>query len=362
MSHRFRFTMTLLALIVVANTVLSGMLLQRLSVQCPGEVPTGAFRAAILGTAAASLVLIVWITRLVLRPIGRIVATQRQLLGGDLSARVGIRASDEVGQLCQAIDAVAGALAEREERLERVTREQVGRSEQLAAIGRLAAGVAHEINNPLTGVLTFAHLLLEKANLTAQDREDLNLIIRETTRAAGIVRSLLDFARERPVAKVPLDVNEVVRHTVRLLAHREAFQQMIIMDDLSEGLPKVQADANQIQQVLLNLALNACEAMPNGGVLTLITTARDDKVQIKVVDTGCGIRPEHINRIFDPFFSTKPVGKGTGLGLSVSYGIVAQHGGTLEVESEEGAGSTFTITLPAMESEPAPPPAALSQG
>jgi PAS domain S-box-containing protein len=219
-------------------------------------------------------------------------------------------------------------------------------AEKLAAIGRLAAGVAHEINNPLTGVLTFSHLLREKENLDDQDRHDLDLIIRETTRAGQIVRDLLDFARERPAAKQPLDVNDVVRQTIRLLGNQKAFQQIYVEADLAEGLPWIHGDLNQLQQVLLNLSLNACEAMPGGGRLTIRTSRQNAKVLVKVIDTGCGIKKEHLDQIFEPFFSTKPVGKGTGLGLSISYGIVQQHGGTLEVESQVGEGTTFTVVLP----------------
>ncbi len=219
-------------------------------------------------------------------------------------------------------------------------------AEKMTAIGRLAAGVAHEINNPLTGVLTFAHLLREKENMDQQDKQDLDLVINETTRAAEIVRGLLDFAREGPAAKEPLDLNDVIRQTIRLLGNQNAFQQIMVVEDLAENLPKVDGDMNQLQQVLLNLSLNACEAMPDGGTLLISTSAEDAKVLVKVTDTGCGISSEQLDQIFEPFFSTKPVGKGTGLGLSVSYGIVQQHGGALEVESEEGNGTTFTVVLP----------------
>lgn len=222
-------------------------------------------------------------------------------------------------------------------------------AEKLAAIGRLAAGVAHEINNPLTGVLTFSHLLREKENLDEQDRQDLDLIIRETTRVGRIVRGLLDFARETPTANEPLDVNDVVRQTIRLLGNQQAFQQIAIVEDLAEGLPQIRGDMNQLQQVLLNLSLNACEAMPDGGRLTISTSVQDGNVLMKVADTGCGIKREHLEQVFEPFFSTKPVGQGTGLGLSVSYGIVQQHGGGVEVESEEGKGTMFTIELPSAE-------------
>jgi two-component system NtrC family sensor kinase len=308
---------------------------------------TGWFLAIVLVATLASLVLLLLVTKLVLHPIGRIAAMSQKVIEGDLSARVGIRPPGEMGLLCQTIDSMADAIALREEQLKQATRQQIGQSEKLAAIGRLAAGVAHEINNPLTGVLTFAHLLRQKENMTGQDKQDLDLIVHETARAAEIVRGLLDFARERPVVKELLDLNEVTRQTLRLIRSQKPVKQVAIVEDLAADLPRVDADKNQLQQVLVNLSLNACEAMPNGGTLSISTLAQDGKVLVKLTDTGCGIKKEHLGRIFDPFFSTKPVGKGTGLGLSVSYGIIQQHGGAIEVESEEGKGSTFTVVLPA---------------
>jgi two-component system NtrC family sensor kinase len=281
-----------------------------------------------------------------------------RMIAGDLSARVSIRPPGEMGVLCQAIDQMADAVAQREEQLKLATRQQIGRSEKLASIGRLAAGVAHEINNPLTGVLTFAHLMHDKANMDDQDRQDLELIIHETTRAADIVRGLLDFARERAAIKEPLEINEVIRRTVKLIRNQKLFERIVIQENLADGLPDVDGDMNQLQQVFLNLSLNACEAMPGGGTLTITSTAADGKVLVKLADTGCGIKKEHFDRIFEPFFSTKPVGKGTGLGLSVSYGIIQQHGGALELESEDGQGTTFTIILPAVGSRQPSPAAA----
>jgi two-component system NtrC family sensor kinase len=314
---------------------------------------TGVFLATVFGATLVSLGLTFAVTRFVLQPISSIVAMQDRIVAGDLTARVGIRPSGEMGRLCEAIDKMADAVAEREEKLQDATRRQIGRSAQLASVGRLAAGVAHEINNPLTTVLALTSLLRNKKEIDEQDREDLDLVIRETRRAAEIVRGLLDFARESPSVKAPLNINELIRQTVRLLGNREAFQHIRIVGDFAENLPLIEGDGNKLQQVLLNLSLNACEAMPNGGTLQLSTSVNDEKVCIRVADTGCGIRREHLDKLFEPFFTTKAVGKGVGLGLSVSYGIIQQHGGTLEVQSEEGKGTTFTILLPVESGPPA---------
>jgi two-component system NtrC family sensor kinase len=256
-----------------------------------------------------------------------------------------------MGHLCRAINAMADAVSLREAQLKLATRKHIGRAEKLASVGRLSAGIAHEINNPLTGVLTFAHLLREKENMTEEDKADLDVIISETKRVSEVVGGLLDFARERPSKKELLDVSQIVGRTMRLVRSQRQIEQVMVKEDLAENLPAVTGDANQLEQVLLNLSLNALEAMPNGGRLSIQTLAEGDKVIIKVVDTGCGIKQEHLDEVFEPFFSTKPVGTGTGLGLSVSYGIIEQHGGTLEAESQEGQGTTMTITLPAAESE-----------
>lgn len=306
-------------------------------------------------TTLASLILLFFVTRHILWPIDRIVEMTGKVVDGDLSARVSIRPPGEMGRLSAAIDSMAEAVAEREERLKQTTREQIGQSEKLASIGRLAAGVAHEINNPLTGVLTFSSLLRQKPNMDAQDLQDLDVIVRETTRVREIVRGLLDFARESPSARNPIDINEVIRNTLRLVRSQKEFRNITIHEYLGEELSLVRGDKNQLQQVLLNLSLNACEAMDGGGTLAISTLHRDNRVAIIVHDTGHGIAKEHMETIFDPFFTTKPVGKGTGLGLSVSYGIIQKHEGTIEVESEVGKGTTFTITLPVADSDSAGP-------
>jgi two-component system, NtrC family, sensor kinase len=307
-----------------------------------GNVILIGFLMVVILTTVATLVTLYFSTLLILRPISQIIAMSKKMIQGDLTARVVIRPPGEMGHLCQAIDHMAEAVFQREEKLKDLTRQQIGQSEKLASIGRLAAGIAHEINNPLTGVLTFTHLLRDKPNMTDEDREDLDVVIHETTRVREIVRGLLDFSRESVSDKESLQLNDVVRQTILLIQSQKEFRKIDIALHLSDDI----GDRNQLQQVLLNLSLNACEAMPDGGVLTITTQEDNNQVILTVRDTGHGIPSGHIENIFDPFFTTKPIGKGTGLGLSVTYGIVQSHNGSIHVESEEGAGTTFTVVFP----------------
>jgi len=306
----------------------------------------GFFLGVVAFTTLASLVLLMIAARSVLRPIGRLIKMSDRVVAGDLSARVEISPPGEMGLLCRAIDQMADAVEQREEKLEQTARRQIGQSEKLASVGRMAAGIAHEINNPLTGLLTFEHLLKDEENLSKKGREYLDIMYSETSRMREIVRGLLDFARESSAETTLLDVNEVIRQWLTLLRSQKDFENIVIETKLAEGLPKVRGDANQLQQVFVNLSLNACEAMPDGGTLSISTREENKKVLVSIADTGCGIKAEHLEIIFDPFFTTKPVGKGTGLGLSVSYGIIRQHGGIMKVKSQEDQGTVFTFTLP----------------
>jgi two-component system NtrC family sensor kinase len=217
----------------------------------------------------------------------------------------------------------------------------------MAALGELAAGVAHEINNPLTGVLTFSSLMLKKIDETHPWKKDLENIVQQTTRCRNIVRGLLDFARQRKPDKKESDVHTLINNTLTLLEKQAPFQNIQIVKDFNPNIPKLLIDADQIQQVFMNILLNAADAMGgNAGVLTIKTALRDGKAEISFTDTGCGIPQEHLSKLFDPFFTTKQTGKGTGLGLAISYGIIQSHNGEIEVESEVGKGSTFRIKLP----------------
>jgi signal transduction histidine kinase len=227
------------------------------------------------------------------------------------------------------------------------TQAQLVRSTKLAAIGELAANIAHEINNPLTGVLSLVELLQEESAEDASHRADLDTIRDETLRVRAIVRSLLDFARQTPPQLELTDPRPVLDSVLPLVRKRAAVGGVEIHQaHAPEPLPIV-VDVSQLKQVLINLLTNAIDAMPDGGAIFVGTERQDDQVVITVRDTGPGIPAEHIERIFEPFFTTKSAVSGTGLGLSVSLGIIERHGGTLTVTSEPGAGATFAVRLPA---------------
>jgi len=243
--------------------------------------------------------------------------------------------------------AVSYALAD-SIKLRAYTERQLLRSERLASLGRLAAGVAHEINNPLTGVLTFGHLLLRKCGADSPQREGLETIVNETARCKRIVRELLDFARQTEPQKVRADVNDVLQESLRLTENQALVHNVKIVRELNRYLPEIMLDKAQIQQVFVNIVVNAIDAMPDGGILTVSSDLTPDRksVETRFADTGCGIAAENIGRVLDPFFTTKDISKGTGLGLAVSYGIVARHNGSIEVQSQLGEGSTFSVRLP----------------
>jgi two-component system NtrC family sensor kinase len=232
------------------------------------------------------------------------------------------------------------------ERKLRQTQEQLLQSEKLASIGRLSAGVAHEINNPLTTILTSAMLIQEDIDSADQIYNEMKTISDETLRCRKIVTSLLDFARQSKPTKKLNDLNKIVKQSFGLTRKQAAFQDVIVELNLSENLPDTYLDKDQIQQSLINLTLNAIEATDSGGKIRL-TTLYDSKtntIEILIRDTGIGIQPENMDKIFDPFFTTTE--GGTGLGLAVTHGIIEQHGGTINVESTPGQGTCFTIRLP----------------
>lgn len=228
------------------------------------------------------------------------------------------------------------------------TQLQLLQSEKLASLGKLAAGVAHEINNPLGGILIFSKMLLEDLAPDDSRREDLQRICDEASRCKEIVKGLLEFARQTSYKMEPTDLNRALIQGISLLENQALFHNIRIIKKLDPNLPSIMANASQLNQVFMNIILNAAEAMEGQGTLTVKTGVGAEKntVFVEFIDTGCGIKEEHLTRIFDPFFTTKEVGKGTGLGLSMCYGIVEKHRGRIGVKSKEGEGSTFTIELP----------------
>ncbi len=230
----------------------------------------------------------------------------------------------------------------------------VGRAEKLAAVGRLAAGVVHEINNPLATISACAEALetrvLEGVFNDSPDVEDLReylgLIRNETFRCKTITNGLLNFSRIRGSNRVPLNIGDTIRYSARLVVHQNRGEKIEIKIEEEENLPLVNADEGQMQQAIIALATNAIDAMVNGGTLLLHSFKEKGRVIVEIKDTGIGISPENMPKIFEPFFTTKEIGKGTGLGLAVCYGIITEHGGRLSVRSTIGKGTTFTISLP----------------
>jgi two-component system, NtrC family, sensor kinase len=226
--------------------------------------------------------------------------------------------------------------------------EQMTQTEKLTSLGLLAAGVAHEVNTPLAVISNYIQMLAKQMPNEDPRHAIIDKIVKQTFRASEIVNNLLNFSRTGAAELADIDVNRVVEETLSLVAHPLKTSQIQIVKQLGDGLPYVRGSANKLQQVFLNLFLNARDAMPTGGMLEIRTTAHNGAVEIEVADTGAGILREHINRIFDPFFTTKSNGRGTGLGLSVSYGIIKEHAGKIDVRSTPGKGTSFHVEFPAL--------------
>jgi len=319
-----------------------------------------------LGIALLSVILLSIIayftTTNITNPIKKLVFATNKLAQGDLSHRVETKSHDEIGQLADSFNNMATKLQEAteryvaltktlEQRVEEKAKElekaqgRLLRSEKLAAVGQLAAGVAHEINNPLAVILGRAEFLAsELKNADPTMIKSINAIERETERASLIVKKLLSFSRESKPKLEFIDTNQVLENALTLARNQLLIEGIKVNKELDSNLPKILADAQQIQQVFINIILNAFQAMPNGGELSVATYSKDNFVEIKFIDTGTGITKEHLSKIFDPFFSGQK--EGTGLGLSISHAIIQKHKGSIEVESEAGKGSTFTVKLP----------------
>jgi two-component system, NtrC family, sensor kinase len=331
--------------------------------------------------------------KVVVKPVSRILTGTRRVAQGDLEHEIPVRASDEIGELAGSFNQMVRTLGQAQRAIQdlmeglehqvdertaalKAAQSQLVQSEKMASLGKLAASIAHEINNPLAGILTASKLLLRmlKDDTGAGDDRNrtlfvkhLGLIERETHRCTAIVRNLLDFARQREPTFKDVDVNACVDEALSLVRNQIVIQKITLARRL-DPVPTVQADFGQLRQAFLNIVLNACEAMPDGGTLTVTSRAveatsagapagradapasRADApagraVEVEVTDTGIGIAPEHLTKILDPFYTTKE--KGTGLGLSVVYGVVSKHEGKLDIRSEVGKGTSVFIRLPA---------------
>jgi len=310
---------------------------------------------ALAGLLVAALV--AWrLANGIARPVGVLARASAGIAEGDFSQKLPVESDDELGSLTHSFNTMVKSLKERDQLLNERTRQQLTRSERLASIGRLAAGVAHEINNPLTGVLTFSHMLLRQLPEQSDQHEDVQTIIDATVRCRDIVRGLLNFARQSEPQKTLARLDEVLGKAVALTQNQAAISQVNIVREMDPELGQMVIDAGQIQEVAVNMIVNAIDAMPDGGDLYIRTRAvnegGDQWAEFEITDTGCGIPPENLDHVFDPFFTTKQSDKGTGLGLALSYGIVMEHGGQINLSSEVGRGTTIVVRLPCKERTP----------
>ncbi len=338
------------------------------------DVQTQDFRWRSLAAAAAAaglLALFVWlVTRhFLMRPVAALVQATRRVARDQLELEIPVTWSGELGLLAASFNDMTRSLRSARRDLSqlmsnlehqvqdrtaalRAAQDQLVRTEKLTSLGKLSASIAHEINNPLAGILTFAKLIVRTLDQGAPDDatrkvlvKNLLLVQRETERCSAIVRNLLDFARERPITLKDVDLNAVVEEALQLLSNQINIQNVILEKRLGALLP-VLGDFGQLRQACVNVVMNACEAMGRGGRLSIESAlVEDDRwVELAFADTGPGIPPDHLSKIFDPFFTTKE--RGTGLGLSVVYGIVERHGGRIEIQSEMGKGTRIAIRLP----------------
>ena len=305
---------------------------------------------ALTGVAVVLAIIISYLlSKSVMRPVNKLIRATEKIAAGTSPKPIKLDyAPPEIEALGKAFNSMIAAIQARDQQLHRQTHEKLMRSDRLAMIGQLAAGVAHEINNPLGSILLFSRLVMQQTPPQGKIRENLDRIEKETKRCHTIVRGLLDFARERKPLVESLDINQVLDATLKLFEGQFLFQNIQVVREYNTQLPAVEADQSQLQQVLMNIILNAVDAMNGIGRLVLATRESESAgfIDIGISDSGSGIPPENLDRVFDPFFTTKGVGHGTGLGLSVSYGIVQNHGGDIAVSSTPGSGATFTISLP----------------
>lgn len=306
---------------------------------------------SVITALVPNLLLVLLILRTISRPLQRITLAAVQVTNGEYGTQVDLRQSnDEIGLLADSFNEMSGKMAADIEQLKQLN-EKLIRTEKLAAMGTLAAGVAHEVNNPLASISSLIQMIQGQNDVNSDTKEKLKLISSQIDRISRVTKDMTDFARTNPSAKQAVDINSVIGTSLRLAKFDRSFQELEVEVDLGTNVSKINADVDQLQQVFLNLFLNARDAMPNGGRLTIESKEVGRECVITVGDTGSGVDKRAANQIFDPFFTTKPAGKGTGLGLAVCYGIVTEHGGTIEAAASETSGTNFVVKLPVLATE-----------
>lgn len=316
--------------------------------------------SAILTIASLSLGLWILLSRLVSRPVSALIQTMRTVESGELNSRLTVNSRDELGQLGQSFNYMISSLQEAKQELEAQHQGQLERAEKMASLGQLASAIAHEVKNPLAGMSGAMQILAEDYRMDDPKREVIEEMLRQIRRLDKTVKDLLSYARPVSPDGIPCNASDLVEKALFFIRQQDREPKVSIVTDYAQDLPQIHADPQQIQQVFLNIALNAVQAMPEGGTLTVksraisyrppiiggkpLTASVDEFVEVAISDTGIGIPSEDLKKVFQPFLTTKA--QGTGLGLAIASRIIEQHGGQLRVESEVGKGSTFWITLP----------------
>ncbi len=344
-------------------------------------------QATMLSLGAVVLIagaLFILVQQTVRRPINRLIAATRQVADGDYALQVPSAATDEIGFLARSFNEMIESLNTSQQNLEakvaqkadelRSAQFQVVQAEKLSSVGLVAAGIAHELNSPLMAIATFGHLVQKKLPPGSQEYDDVRMILHEADRCAAIIRTLLDFSRDQSSNQESelCEMSAIVTRAVKILQVAMRENGVAVEVTIAQDVPLLDANAVQITQVLVNLLLNAVQAMPGGGRITVRADRvgrsqyayvkmpppqRDGLLRVRVADTGPGIPREHLGRVFDPFFTTKPVGQGSGLGLSVSHAIIQRYRGVILVDSDGRSGTEFTVLMPVVERTPgvAPP-------
>jgi two-component system NtrC family sensor kinase len=311
-------------------------------------------RFTLLALALISMAAVAFVFLTVHRRVVQLKTGTKRVAGGDLGYRLPDSSRDELGELAEMFNHMTGELERARHELIERTQNSLIQSEKMASLGKLAATVAHELNNPLFGILTYARLAakqIRKSGLPPEERErledKLSVIERESRRSGDIVRNLLAFARQAPHKVAAYDLNVIIDRAAAVVRHRLELQGVKMQLELDREMPQIVCDEGQLQQVMLVLLVNAIEAMSAGGELVVSSRMAGDRAVLAVRDTGGGIPPEAMPHIFEPFFTTKADTNGSGLGLAIAHGIVAQHGGEIEVHSAPGKGAEFVISLTA---------------